>query len=344
MLKLPNPQWAGYPGGLPSMLTLYSVVVPFLNEQEAIPELYARLKAELERLVDGRREEFEIIFIDDGSTDQTFLLLSEIAAIDSRVCVIQFRKTYGKTAALAAGFQRATGEITITLDGDLQHNPEDIPRFIEKINEGFDIVCGWRAKRVDNFWLRRIPSKCANYLMRKLSRVEIDDFGGGFKAYRTSIVKEVPLYGGMQRFIPALASLQGAKVCQLAIENTPRRFGKSRYGISRIVPVFFDLLRINFLLNYMQQPLRFFGTLGILLFGGGSLTGIGLVLNWIFYGHHILRDHGPLLFATGIAILSGIHFLMIGFIGEMLLWMHKRPQHQDYTVATVISEGQRQVS
>jgi glycosyltransferase involved in cell wall biosynthesis len=325
------------------MSTLYSVVVPMLNEQDAIPELYAQLKIELERLTDGTGEAFEIIFVDDGSTDQTFPLLRGIAEIDSRVCVIQFRKAYGKTAALAAGFQRATGEITISMDGDLQHNPEDISRFVEKITEGYDIVCGCRVRRVDNLWLRRIPSKCANYLMRKLSRVEINDFGGGFKAYRTSILKEVPVYGGMQRFIPVLASLQGATVCQLAIENKPRRFGKSRYGISRVVPVFFDLLRIYFLLNYLQQPLRFFGTFGILLLGGGSITGIGLVMDWLFYGHHILRDHGPLLFATGIAILSGIHFLMIGFIGEMLLWLYNRPQHQEYTVATIVSEGQRQV-
>jgi len=260
------------------------------------------------------------------------------------VCVIQFRKTYGKTAALAAGFERSQGEVTITMDGDLQHNPEDIPRFLKKIELGYDIVCGWRAKRVDNFWLRRIPSKCANWLMRKLSRVDIDDFGGGFKAYRTSILKEVPVYGGMQRFIPALASLQGATVCQLAIENTPRRFGKSRYGISRTVPVFFDLLRIYFLLNYLQQPLRFFGTFGLALMGGGSIVGGALVLDWIFHGHHIVRDHAPLLFAAGIAILSGIHFLMVGLIGEMLLWLYHRPHHREYSVATVVSEENQQSS
>jgi glycosyltransferase involved in cell wall biosynthesis len=325
------------------MPVAYSVVVPVLNEQDSIPELYARLKAELERLTDGRREEFEIILVDDGSTDQTFSLLSEIAAIDSRVCIIQLRRNYGKTAALAAGFQRARGEITITLDGDLQHNPEDIPRFVDKIAEGYDIVCGWRAKREDNFWLRRIPSKCANYFMRKLSRVEIDDFGGGFKAYRTSILKEVPLYGGMQRFIPALASLQGATVCQLAIENTPRRYGKSRYGISRIVPVFFDLVRLHFLLNYLQQPLRYFGTFGVILLAGGSLTSIGLALDWVLHGHHVLRDHGPLLFAAGVAILAGIQCLMIGLIGEMLLWLHHRPHRQEYSVATIVSDGHRHV-
>jgi hypothetical protein len=179
--------------------------------------------------------------------------------------------------------------------------------------------------------------------MRKLSRVEIDDFGGGFKAYRTSILKEVPLYGGMQRFIPALASMQGATVCQLAIENTPRRYGTSRYGISRIVPVFFDLLRIHFLLNYLQQPLRYFGTFGVLLLGGGSVTSVLLVLDWVLHGHHLLRDHGPLVFASGIAILAGIQCLMIGLIGEMLLWLHHRPQRNEYSVATIVSEGHRHV-
>jgi hypothetical protein len=229
------------------------------------------------------------------------------------------------------------------MDGDLQHNPEDIGSFVEKIHEGYDIVCGWRAKRVDNFWLRRIPSKCANYVMRKLSHVEINDFGGGFKAYRTSILKEVPLYGGMQRFIPALASLQGAKMCQLAIENTPRRFGKSRYGISRIVPVFFDLLRIHFLLNYLQQPLRFFGTFGLVLLGGGVLTGFGLTLNWFLVDHHTMRDHGPLVFGSGISVLAGIQFFMIGLIGEMLLWMHNKREHQEYAVSSVVANGQQEV-
>ncbi|MDE1154958.1 MAG: glycosyltransferase family 2 protein [Acidobacteriaceae bacterium] len=317
----------------------YSVVIPLLNEEDSIPELYARLKNELERLTQGNREQFEIILVDDGSTDHSFALLSEIAAIDSRVSVIQFRKSYGKTAALVAGFERARGRITLTMDGDLQHHPEDIPRFIEKIYEGYDIVCGWREKRVDNLWFRRIPSKIANYFMRKLSDVDISDFGGGFKAYRTSLLKAVPLYGGMQRFIPALASIQGARICQLAIENTPRRFGKSRYGISRVIPVFFDLLRIHFLLHYLQQPLRFFGSIGMFFFGAGTLTGFGLFLTWLFGSRTIIHDHGPLALTASICVIGGIQFLMLGLIGEMLLWFNNNRNKNQYTVASVVEEG-----
>jgi glycosyltransferase involved in cell wall biosynthesis len=314
----------------------YSIVIPVLNEQDSIPELYARLNTELKKITNSR-DEFEIVFVDDGSTDQTFRLLAEIASIDSQVSVIQLRKRYGKTAALAAAFKVVTGEITLTMDGDLQHNPEDIPRFVEKIAEGYDIVCGWREKRVDNLWLRRIPSRCANWLMKRLSHVEIEDFGGGFKAYRTAILKEVPLYGGMQRFIPALASLQGARICQIAIENTPRRFGKSRYGISRVVPVFFDLLRIHFLLTYLQQPLRFFGSFGLALIGLSGVTGAGLLLDWIFGNRHLIQTHGPLVFLMGLALVSGIQLLMIGLVGEMLLWLHHQKERKEYSVAEIVS-------
>lgn len=319
-----------------------SIVVPLLNEAESIPELYARLSHALDALTDCSRVRCEIIFVDDGSSDQSFRLLSEISAIDSRVTVIQFRKSFGKTAALAAGISLATGEITFTMDGDLQHHPEDIPRFLAKLEEGFDIVCGWREKRVDNLFLRRVPSKIANYAMRKLSRVEISDFGGGYKAYRTSILKRVPLYGGMQRFIPALASLQGAKIGQVRIENIPRRFGKSRYGISRVFPVFFDLFRIFFILNYLQRPLSFFGLVGGLISGVGCLLGVGLLALWLAGNRSITHDHGPLLVAACLAIVTGVQLLMIGFIGEMLLWFHQTRQEQDYAIASVVTEGQRQ--
>ncbi len=314
----------------------YSIVIPVLNEEDAIPELYARLNTELEKMTSSR-DEFEIIFVDDGSTDQTFKLLAEIASIDSQVSVIQLRKRYGKTAALSAAFKAVTGNITLTLDGDLQHNPEDIPRFVEKMAEGFDIVCGWREKRVDNFWMRRIPSRCANWVMKRLSHVDIEDFGGGFKAYRTAVLKEVPLYGGMQRFIPALASLQGARICQIPIKNTPRRFGQSRYGISRIIPVFFDLLRIYFLLTYLQQPLRFFGSVGLALVGVGGLTGVGLLLDRLLGNQHMMQTHGPLVFLMGLAVVSGIQLLMIGLVGEMLLWLHHQKELKQYTVAEVVS-------
>lgn len=321
----------------------YSIVIPLLNEEDAISELYTRLKSELEQIASTGKS-YEIIFVDDGSRDRTFRLLTELASMDSTVNVIQFRRTYGKTAGLAAGFEMATGEITITMDGDLQHDPADLPRFISRMNEGYDIVCGWREKRVDNLWVRRIPSKIANYFMRKLSRVEIDDFGGGYKAYRTSLLREVPLYGGMQRFIPALASLQGARVCQLAIRNIPRRYGKSRYGIGRVIPVFFDLLRIHFLLNYLQQPLRFFGSWGLALIGTGGVMSVGLMYEWLFRDRHVMLHHGPLMLAAALLIVAGIQCFMGGLIGEMLLWLNKRGQKSDYSIANMISGQERETS
>ncbi|WP_047497875.1 glycosyltransferase family 2 protein [Terriglobus sp. TAA 43] len=321
----------------------YSIVIPLLNEEDAISELYTRLKSELEQIASTGKS-YEIIFVDDGSRDRTFRLLTELASMDSTVNVIQFRRTYGKTAGLAAGFEMAIGEITITMDGDLQHDPSDLPRFIKRVEEGYDIVCGWREKRVDNLWVRRIPSKIANYFMRKLSRVEIDDFGGGYKAYRTSLLREVPLYGGMQRFIPALASLQGARVCQLAIRNIPRRYGKSRYGIGRVIPVFFDLLRIHFLLNYLQQPLRFFGSWGLALIGSGGIMSVGLIYEWLFRDRHVMLHHGPLMLAAALLIVAGIQCFMGGLIGEMLLWLNKRGQKSDYSIAHMISGHDRETS
>ena len=319
----------------------FSVVIPLLNEQESIPELYARLTHELERMTEGSHgSAFELIFIDDGSTDDTFRLLRELATVDSRVVAIRFRRRYGKTAALAAGFERARGTYTITMDGDLQHNPEDIPRFVEKLEQGYDIVCGWRENRVDNLWLRRIPSRIANRLMRWLSRVEIDDFGGGFKAYRTSILQEISLYGGMQRFIPALASARGARACQLAIENVPRRYGNSRYGIARVVPVFFDLLRIHFLLTYLQQPLRLFGTLGLALFGLGFADCSWLVVQRVVYHASVADKHGPLLLAGAVFLVMGIQLLMMGLLGEMLVWyfnQRREGQPREYAIAEICS-------
>jgi glycosyltransferase involved in cell wall biosynthesis len=316
-----------------------SVVIPLLNEQESIPELYARLTHELERMTEGSDgNAFELIFIDDGSTDGTFRVLRELATVDSRVVAIRFRQRYGKTAALAAGFERVRGTYTITMDGDLQHNPEDIPRFVEKLEEGYDIVCGWREKRVDNLWLRRIPSRIANRMMRKLSRVQIDDFGGGFKAYRTSILKEISLYGGMQRFIPALASARGARVCQLPIENVARRYGSSRYGIARVVPVFFDLLRIHFLLTYLQQPLRLFGSLGLALFGLGFIDCAWLLVERLVYHTSVVGQHGPLLLAGAVFLVMGIQLLMMGLLGEMLVWyFNQRHENQprEYAIAEV---------
>ncbi len=244
----------------------YSIVVPLHNEQENVTDLYDRLKAVME----ASGENFEIVLVDDGSPTGPFTLLREIAAVDSRVTVVRLRRNFGQTSALAAGFDHARGEYIIAMDGDLQHDPADIPLFLEKIEEGYDIVSGWRNRRIDNFWLRRLPSRCANWLMAKLSGVDIHDFGTTFKAYRREILEQVPLYGELHRFIPALASWHGATICEVPIRNVNRERGTSHYGISRTFRVFFDLITIRFLLRYLSRPLHFFGTLGMMSIFAGS--------------------------------------------------------------------------
>src|SRR3954447_14183139 len=248
----------------------YSIVVPLHNEQENVTDLYDRLKAVMET----HGESFEIVLVDDGSSDHTFAMLREIAAVDSRVTVVKLRRNFGQTAGLAAGFDHARGEYVIAMDGDLQHDPADIPLFLEKLAEGYDIVSGWRKVRIDNFVMRRVPSRIANWLMAKLSGVDIHDFGTTFKAYRRDLLQQVPLYGEMHRFIPALASWHGATICEIPIKNINRERGVSHYGIGRTFRVFFDLLTIRFLLRYLSRPLHFFGTFGMLsvLMGGSMAT------------------------------------------------------------------------
>src|SRR6195952_45764 len=217
-------------------------------------------------------ETFELILVDDGSRDRTYRLLEEIAAVDSRVLVIKLRRNFGQTSALAAGFDHATGDYILAMDGDLQHDPTEIPAFLAKLEEGYDVVSGWRSQRADNILLRRIPSSCANWLMAAMSGVRIHDFGTTFKAYRREVIQNIPLYGEMHRFIPALASWYGASICEIPISNPARTPGKNPYGISRTFRVFFDLLTIRFLLKYMTRPLHFFGTVGAI----GMLSGVGL--------------------------------------------------------------------
>src|SRR3954471_22061976 len=292
----------------------YSIVVPLHNEQENVTDLYDRLKAVME--ING--EAFEIVLVDDGSRDRTFQLLREIAAVDSRITVVKLRRNFGQTSALAAGFDHTRGEYIIAMDGDLQHDPADIPIFLEKIAEGYDIVSGWRKRRIDNFWLLRIPSRCANWLMAKLSGVDIHDFGTTFKAYRREIIQNIPLYGEMHRFIPALASWYGASICEIPIRNVMRQKGKSHYGIGRTFRVFFDLLTIRFLLKYMSRPLHFFGTFGALGILAGSMISAMLLGLKILHPHaNIMDDHGPMFVIAGVLILAGIQMLAIGLLGEL---------------------------
>ena len=311
----------------------YSIVVPLHNEQENVTDLYDRLKAVME----ANGETFELVLVDDGSADRTFHLLREIAAVDSRVTVVRLRRNFGQTAGLAAGFDHARGEYVIAMDGDLQHDPADIPLFLEKIAEGYDIVSGWRKVRVDNYWLRRIPSRCANWLMAKFSGVDIHDFGTTFKAYRREILEQVPLYGELHRFIPALASWHGATICEIPISNVNRMRGISHYGISRTFRVFFDLLTIRFLLRYLSRPLHFFGTVGMV-----SIISSMSVVGWLvvekFLRHSdIMMKHGPLMIFAAVLLLAGLNLLAVGLLGEMQVRHYHEPTRRaPYSVDRVL--------
>ena len=311
----------------------YSIVVPFHNEEENVTQLYARLKQVMEQVGDN----FELVLVDDGSSDRTYKLLEEIAAVDSRVLVVKLRRNFGQTSALAAGFDNASGEFIIAMDGDLQHDPNEIPAFIEKLEEGYDVVSGWRSQRGDNFILRRIPSLCANWLMAALSGVNIHDFGTTFKAYRREVIQNIPLYGEMHRFIPALASWYGASICEIPISNPAREFGKSHYGISRTFRVFFDLLTIRFLLRYMTRPLHFFGTIGALGMLAGSGLATWLLILKLITGQHVMDIHGPIFVVAGILILAGIQMMGIGLLGELQVrHFHTASHRAPYAVDRIL--------
>src|SRR5271156_550586 len=311
----------------------YSIVVPLHNEQENVTDLYDRLKAVMEM----HGETFEIVLVDDGSRDRTFHLLRENAAIDSRVTVVRLRRNFGQTSALAAGFDHTRGEYIIAMDGDLQHDPADIPLFLEKIAEGYDIVSGWCKVRIDNLWPRRIPSRCSNWLMAKLSGVDIHDFGTTFKAYRPSILEQVPLYGELHRFIPALASAYGASICEVPIRNVMREKGVSHYGISRTFRVFFDLITIRFLLKYLSRPLHFFGTFGLLSLFGGSALVTWLGAEKFLRNVPVMASHGPMMMLALSLLLGGLNLLAIGLLGEMQVRHYHEPRHRaPYSVDRVL--------
>jgi glycosyltransferase involved in cell wall biosynthesis len=310
-----------------------SIVVPFHNEEPNIIELYGRLQGVMEEL----GCDYQLVFVDDGSTDHTYKLLKELAEIDRHVVAVRLRRNFGQTGALAAGFAHSTGEYVIAMDGDLQHDPVEIPVFLEKIEEGYDIVSGWRSHRVDNLLLRKVPSRCANWLMAKLSGVNIHDFGTTFKAYRGDLLRQLPLYGEMHRFIPAIASAYGASICEVPIQNNHRKHGESHYNLSRTFRVFFDLMTIRFLLRYMSRPLHFFGRLGVINIVAGSAVSLWLLLWKIVTGIDVVQQHGLLLIFATIQSLVGLQLVALGLLGELNVWQYFNPSaRRPYAVSEVL--------
>jgi hypothetical protein len=311
-----------------------SVVIPMFNEESTIDELHRRLIVVLSAI--GRS--YEIIFVDDGSSDGTYFALCAVGASDPSVRLVKLARNYGQTAALAAGFDRAAGNVIVAMDGDLQHAPEDIPRLLSKLDEGFDIVSGWREHRVDNYWTRRLPSRIANWLVAKLSGVDLHDFGTTFKAYRATVVKRIRLYGDLHRFIPALASSHGARIAEVPITNIPRPQNKSHYGLSRTWRVMADLITIRFLLRYSTRPLHIFGPLGFASFAAGSCGGMYVLGAKLVTGAPVFLAHGPLLLLSAVLVQSGILLVGLGVLAEILTRIYfDGRQRRIYTVARVVS-------
>lgn len=319
---------------------MLSIVIPIHNEEHSILPLYDRLTAVLV----GLRRPYEILFIDDASTDRSFELLANLVQTDPKLKVVRLRRNFGQTAALSAGFHEARGKVVIAMDGDLQHAPEDIPALLAKIDEGYDIASGWRKERIDNPLTRKIPSRIANWLMAKASGLELRDFGTTFKAYRAEVLKDVQLYGELHRFIPALASMYGARVAEVPIQNTPRIAGDSHYGLGRTFKVLFDILTIQFLLKYFTRPMHFFGSIGLFGTSVGGATLLYCAIRKILTGHDIVQEHGPLMLAGGLLLITGVMMFSTGLIGELMIRTYFESQgRRIYAVRDVLVQKRRNV-
>ncbi|MHC4789897.1 MAG: glycosyltransferase family 2 protein [Planctomycetota bacterium] len=298
-----------------------SVVVPLFNEKDNIGPLYDQIKESL-----SDNYSYEIIFVDDGSNDNSFTILSQLQKTDNRVRVIRFRKNFGQTAALSAGFTHARGNIIVAIDADLQNDPADIPEMLAKLKEGFDVVSGWRKKRHDNIITRLLPSIVANWLISKITGVKLHDFGCTLKAYRREILVETKLYGEMHRFLPALASWSGARICEMVVNHRPRTAGVAKYGLGRTLKVILDLITVKFLGSFSTKPIYIFGTLGFVSALGAVAS--GLVVVYQKYAHNFSMNRNPLLVLTALLITATIQFILMGLLAELLVRTYHESQNR----------------
>ncbi len=301
-----------------------SLVIPIYNEEESLPHLLAELQPILANI--GRT--YEILCIDDGSRDGSFAELKKLRQQDDRVRIIRFRRNFGQTAAFAAGFDRALGDVIITMDADLQNDPADIPRLLEKIDEGYDVVSGWRVERwkegLGSLVKRKIPSATANWLISASTGVDLHDYGCALKAYRREVIKNIRLYGDLHRYIPAIASYIGVTVTEVPVRYRTRQFGKSKYGLGRIPRVLLDLLTVRFLLSYSTRPIQIFGLLGLLSSGLGILIGIYLSAVKLLYGEALAER--PLLLLGILLVMVGVQLVTMGLLGEMVVRTYHESQ------------------
>jgi glycosyltransferase involved in cell wall biosynthesis len=311
-----------------------SVVVPLLNEQDNISPLYEQIT---QTLTDGHN--YEIIFVDDGSTDESFNILSRFQKDDDKVRVIRFRKNFGQTAAMAAGFAHARGNIIVALDADLQNDPADIPNMIEKLHEGFDVVSGWRKKRHDNAITRLIPSKIANWLIAKITRVKLHDFGCTLKIYRREVLAETKLYGEMHRFIPALASWNGASICEMVVNHRPRTAGKAKYGLARTLKVVLDLITVKFLGSFSTKPIYIFGGLGLISGLASVVFGFAVLYQKFISPTHLSMNRNPFLVLTAMLFTATIQFILMGLLAELLVRTYHESQNRPTYVIKEILES-----
>ncbi|RMD81622.1 MAG: glycosyltransferase [Candidatus Dadabacteria bacterium] len=299
-----------------------SIVVPVYNERDNLEPLHREIRAAVEPL--GRS--YEIIYVDDGSTDGSREVLRRLHAEDPHVHVIGFRRNFGQTAAVAAGLQASRGEVVVTLDGDLQNDPADIPRLLDKLAEGYDLVSGWRRRRQDAFLLRRLPSVVANWIIRITTNVNVHDYGCMLKAYRGEIARGLRLYGEMHRFIPAIAGDLGARIAELEVNHRPRIHGSSKYGLSRTIRVVLDLLTVKFLSGFSTRPIHVFGFLGLLLGGAGTV-----MLGWLGFEKIVLGAQlggRPIVLLAILLAVLGVQFVTMGLLGEMLARTYHESQNK----------------
>lgn len=310
-----------------------SVVIPLYNEEENVEKLHEKLREVLSNLEISH----EIIYIDDGSLDGTLKILEEIQKRDPNVVVLSLRRNFGQTAAFAAGFDFARGDIVITMDGDLQNDPADIPKLLEAIKDA-DLVSGWRKNRKDPFFSRRLPSIIANWLIGKVTGVKIHDYGCSLKAYRREVVKNLRLYGEMHRFIPALASWYGVKIKEIEVTHHPRYRGKSKYGIGRTIKVLLDLVTVKFLHSFSTKPIQFFGPIGVFfMFLGATIV---LYLMFLKFSKGVSIGGRPLLLGGFFSILIGLNFIGMGLLGEMIVRVYHETQKKPiYILKKILGPG-----